>query len=312
MFIVEGANSTTTYNDMIVPEITDFSDDTYNIMEGSMFFEEGISKIVRATALAEVCAFKEGTLDSFEESVGGKVKEKLQELWAKFKAFVVKVKDRFIAWLRKTFTSNASFLVKYKKEIKENLYKLEKKNPDFEVPDFETAAAKFNSLMDYSVRGKIKAESIEESRNTASEEIAEIVKSVNEALDDTKTVKVGTAKVFATLENVTDFLKDTGKVKTVEVSFEKSTKSALDDAEKDIKTVEKLKDNKDYAVSIATLKLKKEKLSKQLDLAIKIDKKSLAVITKMAYAVLKLQHVDGDSIKKESAIDTLTKYLERI
>ena len=131
MFIVEGANSTTTYNDMIVPEITDFSDDTYNIMEGSMFFEEGISKIVRATALAEVCAFKEGTLDSFEESVGGKVKEKLQELWAKFKAFVIKVKDRFIAWFRKTFTSNASFLVKYKKEIKENLYKLEKKNPDF-------------------------------------------------------------------------------------------------------------------------------------------------------------------------------------
>ena len=83
MFILE---NTDTFQEAFnnFPEITDWSDDSYNILEASLFFNEDLNKIVQATAVAEVMAYHEGTIESFNEGAFETVKNKLAELWRKF------------------------------------------------------------------------------------------------------------------------------------------------------------------------------------------------------------------------------------
>ena len=148
MFIVESANDYV--NEAFgLPEITDWSDDSYNILESSLFFEEDMSRIIKATAVAEVMSYNEGTIESFNESVVDTVWNKIKQLWEKLKAFLKKIRDRFMAWIRKTFMSSESFFSKYKTVIKDNISKLERKNPKISVPNFQAANGELNKLDPY-------------------------------------------------------------------------------------------------------------------------------------------------------------------
>ena len=144
MFIVENTNTVMSFNSF--PEITDWSDDSYNILEASLFFNEDLNKIVQAMSIAEVIAYHEGTIESFNESAFETVKNKLKQLWEKFKAFVLKVRDRFMAWVRKTFTSNDSFWSKYSNVTEDNYSKLAKKNPSFTCINFKDAATEVGKI----------------------------------------------------------------------------------------------------------------------------------------------------------------------
>ena len=108
MFILE---NTDTFQEEFnnFPEITDWSNDSYNILEASLFFNEELNNIAQATAVAEVVAYHEGSIESFNESAFETVKNKIKQLWEKFKAFVLKIRDRFMEWISKTFMSNGSF-----------------------------------------------------------------------------------------------------------------------------------------------------------------------------------------------------------
>ena len=149
MFIVESANDSYINEAFGLPEITDWSDDSYNILESSLFFEEDMSRIIKATAVAEVMSYNEGTIESFNEGVASTVWNKIKQLWEKLKAFLKKIRDRFMAWIRKTFMSSESFFSKYKTVIKDNISKLERKNPKISVPDFQAANGELNKLDPY-------------------------------------------------------------------------------------------------------------------------------------------------------------------
>ena len=99
MFIVESANDSYINESFGLPEITDWSDDSYNILESSLFFEEDMSRIIKATAVAEVMSYNEGTIESFNEGVANTVWNKIKQLWEKLKTFLKKVRDRFMAWI---------------------------------------------------------------------------------------------------------------------------------------------------------------------------------------------------------------------
>ena len=149
MFIVESTNDSYINEAFGLPEITDLSDDSYNILEASLFFEEDMSRIIKATAVAEVMSYNEGTIESFNESVVDTVWGKIKQLWEKLKAFLKKVRDRFMAWIRKTFMSSESFFSKYKKVISDNISKLERKNPKISVQDFQAANGELERLNAY-------------------------------------------------------------------------------------------------------------------------------------------------------------------
>ena len=62
MFILEAHNYENEFNNF--PEITYWSNDSYNILEASLFFEEDISNIITEMAVSEVNAYHEGTIES--------------------------------------------------------------------------------------------------------------------------------------------------------------------------------------------------------------------------------------------------------
>lgn len=96
MFILE---NTDTFQEEFnnFPEITDWSNDSYNILEASLFFEEDISNIITEMAVSEVNAYHEGTIESFNEGAFETVKNKIKQLWAKFKALVER-KFMIVLW----------------------------------------------------------------------------------------------------------------------------------------------------------------------------------------------------------------------
>lgn len=320
MFIVESAKSIN-YSDVNMPEITDFSDDAYNIMEGSMFFEEGVSKIIRASALAEVCAFKEGTIDAFSEGVGEKIKEKLKKLWEKFKAFIIKVKDRFVAWVRKTFTSNTSFLKKYKKVISENIEKLSAKNPSFNAPNFDRVVEAYNKLANPldSAKSALKAateDNLNDKYNEIIEEISKAYTKTKNELDSESEIKFKDLKVitFVDKEHIA-----TEKVeKAIDGDYpEKIVKEYTKCIEDTVKIINKhiselQKAKEEDKAEIKFNNIMKYACEKAIQLINEISKKNLSVITKVAYAAVKLQHTDINTIKAESSLDILDKYLQRI
>ena len=320
MFILEAHNYENEFNNF--PEITDWSNDSYNILEASLFFNEELNNIAQATAVAEVVAYNEGAIESFNESAFETVKNKIKQLWAKFKAFVLKVRDRFMAWIRKTFTSNESFWSKYGSVIEDNIGKLERKNPKisafdieaflkffndiyFNTKDIETATNK-NDVID------IYNDDIEKLSDTRKEMDSELNKSteytVKEIVDTLTKCKIKIGKnTYKDLENL--FKNGTDKMFGI-----KELEVAVKDFDKTIKAIEK-KDQTDLKVSKALYmaKLLKESFTLNLNMLVKCSKKIYNIITKIGYEAVKLQNTKEEDIKEESAsIDILNKYLQRI
>ena len=321
MFILENTNTfQEEFNNF--PEITDWSNDSYNILEASLFFNEELNNIAQATAVAEVVAYNEGTIESFNESAFETVKNKIKQLWAKFKAFVLKVRDRFMAWIRKTFTSNESFWSKYGSVIEDNIGKLERKNPkisafdidaflkffndiNFDTKDIETATNK-NDVID------IYNDDIEKLSDTRKEMDSELNKSteytVKEIVDTLTKCKIKIGKnTYKDLENL--FKNGTNKMYGI-----KELEVKVKDYDKTIKAIEK-KDQTDLKVSKALYmaKLLKESFTLNLNMLVKCSKKIYNIITKIGYEAVKLQNTKEEDIKEESAsIDILNKYLQRI
>ena len=308
MFIVENTDTVMNFNDF--PEITDWSNDSYNILEASLFFNEELNKITQATAVAEVIAYNEGTIESFNEGAFETVKNKIKQLWEKFKAFVSRVTDRLLAWIRKTFTSNESFWSKYGDVIEDNMPKVKKKNPKFKIFDVDTVAEcyiKLDQLLMTKFSGKE-----EEARNQYDEKIDElndIKKDMNTAIDSSETV---------------DFKEITSKFKGIAVN-KNTYKQIESDAKQDKKDLEKkIKECEDKAKSyknakgvmlynLLSAKLQKECLTAELNAYTRVTKKTVQLATNIAYEAVKLQNTKEEDVKEESAsIDLLNKYLQRI
>ena len=342
MFIVESANDyfNTSFN---LPEITDWSDDSYNILESSLFFEEDMSRIIKATAVAEVMSYNEGTIDSFNESVAETVWNKFKQLWEKLKTFLKKIRDRFMAWIRKTFSSSESFFSKYKTVIKDNMSKLTRKNPKISVPDFKAANDELNNLDDYFSEPKGAGDSAYKTSNklaNATED--EYINNFNDACDEIDDIVSNFNKELdhATEENVRDINMADGTKITEAVVVDKAIKTYNDkhkELEKAVKKCESAlkpmlkssyvddsdKDEtgtkKSEKATIITkrvvynLKIAKKALTAKHNGTISLSKAEVKALTKVAYEAVKLQNTKEEDIKEESAsIDLLNKYLQRI
>lgn len=346
MFIVESADDSYINESFGLPEITDWSDDSYNILESSLFFEEDMSRIIKATAVAEVMSYNEGTIESFNEGVASTVWNKIKQLWEKLKAFLKKVRDRFMAWIRKTFMSSESFFSKYKTVIKDNMSKLERKNPKISVPSFVDANTALNRLGEYYVKNrsftaganhKLGSDATDndyiDKYNDICEEIDDIVDDFNKELDRTSE------------ENIKDIKMADGSAITTAVVGDKPIKEYNDkhkELETDVKNCEKqlkpmlksgyvdpgdkklddqgqpTKDTNEKA-SIFTkrivynVKIAKKALTAKHNGTIALCKAEVKAMTKVAYEAVKLQNTKEEDIKEESAsIDLLNKYLQRI
>lgn len=344
MFIVENANSIITERFNNFPEITDWSDDSYNILEASLFFNEDLNKIVQATAVAEVIAYHEGTIESFNEGAFETVKNKLAELWRKFKAFVLKVRDRFMAWIRKTFTSNESFWAKYGNVIEDNYSKLVRKNPSFKFinkEDVGAAFGRYNALVtkfssdgadsgfnNIDIKNEENKSQVVDAYNDYMEQLDDIKKDMREALTKEEEFKL------SELTSVDCFPLKKDTYKKIVESFKKGkdNKGGTDSLEKDIKAEErnistwsKSKNRTDLdktlgeghsvdtAKALYAAKLKKELWTFKLNSIVELSKKTCKLATKVAYEAVKLQNTKEEDIKEESAsLDLLNKYLQRI
>ena len=335
MFIVENTNTVMSFNNF--PEITDWSDDSYNILEASLFFNEDLNKIVQATSIAEVIAYHEGTIESFNESAFETVKNKLKQLWEKFKAFVLKVRDRFMAWVRKTFTSNDSFWSKYGNVIEDNYSKLAKKNPTFTCINFNDASSEIDRLAKFMQEFSFDSIDIKDEENKQKvidaytdymEKLDDIKKDLNESLSKEEEFKLSELQTAVK----GDWLppkKDTYKKI---INFFKNGKSGTTAIEKEIsaqeKAIEKWSRSKnrtkpdmdlgdghtvDTAKALYSAKFSKEMLTCLLNAMTTLSKKSCKLCIKIGYEAVKLQNTKEEDVKEESAsIDILNKYLQRI
>ena len=332
MFILE---NTDTFQEAFnnFPEITDWSDDSYNILEASLFFNEDLNKIVQATAVAEVMAYHEGTIESFNEGAFETVKNKLAELWRKFKAFVLKVRDRFMAWIRKTFMSNGSFWSKYSDVIEDNASKVLRKNPKITTFDYESFGTEIDKLLKLEITSAIfkghsdsKSDVIDE-YNTLNENLDDIKKDISQALNKSEEhdikeflsfYKISLNKTaFKEQENdfkvITKYIEK--KIKTKEDEIKLRSKSTYTAGRDNLKNADKNAPyyGADTAIMLYSSKYAKSVLTAQLDFATKKSKKTLQILTKIGYEAVKLQNTKEEDIKEESAsIDLLNKYLQRI
>ena len=336
MFIVENTNTGMSFDRF--PEITDWSDDSYNILEASLFFNEDLNKIVQATSIAEVIAYHEGTIESFNESAFETVKNKLKQLWEKFKAFVLKVRDRFMAWVRKTFTSNDSFWSKYGNVIEDNYSKLAKKNPTFTCVNFKDAAIEigkvkaleksfnFNSI---DIKDEENKQKVIDAYTDYMEKLDDIKKDLKEALSKEEEFKLSEIASGNdsfplkkdTYKNIINYFKKGEDGNSGTDGLEKK----ITEQERRIKTWSKSKnrtteDEKlgdghtvDTAKALYAAKFFKEVYTCQLNTQVSVSKKACSLLTKIAYEAVKLQNTKEEDVKEESAsIDLLNKYLQRI
>ena len=342
MFIVENDNSLMeTFNNF--PEITDWSDDSYNILESSLFFEEDMSRIIKATAVAEVMSYNEGTIESFNESAFETVKNKIKQLWEKLKTFLKKVRDRFMAWIRKTFMSSESFFSKYKTVIKDNISKLERKNPKISVPDFEAANTKLEELSGYfnkSATDSFSSKKLDraneqdyiEKYNDICEEIDDIVDDFNKELDrkseeNIKAIKMADGTVITTaivaekaIKEYNDKHKDLETdVKNCEKQLKPMLKAGyVDKSDQKFNPITQQHEPNDKPSMVTkriiyNLKIAKKALTAKHNGTIALCKAEVRAMTKVAYEAVKLQNTKEEDIKEESAsIDLLNKYLQRI
>ena len=321
MFILENTNAfQEEFNNF--PEITDWSNDSYNILEASLFFNEELNNIAQATAVAEVVAYNEGAIESFNESAFETVKNKIKQLWEKFKAFVLKIRDRFMAWIRKTFMSNGSFWSKYGSVIEDNMGKLERKNPKisafdvdefiklfddlfFDEPELEHATDKDAVINAYNDYMEKLSDTRKEMDNELDKSTEYTVKEIVDALTKFK-IKIN-KNTYKDLENF--FKNGTDKMYGT-----KGLEKLIKDKNTTLKVLEK-KDQTDLKVSKALYmaKLLKEAYTINLNMLVKCSKKIYNIITKIGYEAVKLQNTKEEDIKEESAsIDILNKYLQRI
>ena len=340
MFIVESANDY--INEAFgLPEITDWSDDSYNILESSLFFEEDMSRIIKATAVAEVMSYNEGTIESFNESVVDTVWNKIKQLWEKLKAFLKKIRDRFMAWIRKTFMSSESFFSKYKKVISDNISKLERKNPKISVQDFQAANSELENLDAYfkedKTNNKFSAgdnhnlsnateDNYTDTYNDICEEIDDIVDNFNKELNDTSEVNVKDIKMSDGSKITEAIVKDKAikeyndKHKTLEKNVKDCEKQLKPMSKSDyIDASDTAKAKNDKKASIVTkrvvygLKIAKKALTAKHNGTIALSKAEVKAMTKAAYEAVKLQNTKEEDVKEESAsIDILNKYLRSI
>ena len=346
MFIVESENDSYINEAFGVLEITDWSDDSYNILESSLFFEEDMSRIIKATALAEVMSYNEGTIESFNEGVASTVWNKIKQLWEKLKAFLKKIRDRFMAWIRKTFMSSESFFSKYKTVIKDNISKLERKNPKISVPDFQAANGELNKLdpyfdnevgpdgAKYKTSSKLGDTATEDnyldSFNDACEEIDDIVSDFHKELDRKTEENVKEITMADNTKITTAIVGDkpiktyNDKHKTLEEAVKKTEKALkpmlksgyVHDTDYKENDSTKGKNEKPSMVTkliIYNLKIAKKALTAKHNGVIALAKAEVKAMTKVAYEAVKLQNTKEEDIKEESAsIDLLNKYLQRI
>ena len=339
MFIVENTNTAMSFDRF--PEITDWSDDSYNILEASLFFNEDLNKIVQATSIAEVIAYHEGTIESFNESAFETVKNKLKQLWEKFKAFVLKVRDRFMAWVRKTFTSNDSFWSKYGNVIEDNYSKLAKKNPSFTCINFKDAVTEVGKLRKFSDEFTFDSIDIKDEENKQKvidaytdymEKLDDIKKDLNEALSKEEEFKLSELQSDQKLTHMIPPKKDTYK-KIIDFYKKGDTiMPGTDKIEREInaqeKAIEKWSRSKnrtskdtelgdghtvDTAKALYGAKFAKETLTCLLNALTTLSKKECNLCAKIGYEAVKLQNTKEEDVKEESAsIDLLNKYLQRI
>ena len=319
MFIVENTDTVMNFNNF--PEITDWSNDSYNILEASLFFNEELNKITQATAVAEVIAYHEGTIESFNESAFETVKNKIKQLWEKFKAFIKKVSDRFVAWVRKTFMSNESFWSKYGRVIEDNMGKLERKNPKisaFDIEGYMDTTKKLDGEFNVVSYSNDKDKVIE-SYNNDIEKLGDFKKDLDKTLN--------TSEEFTVKELVEKCPIEIGKnaYKDLESYFKngasgfngtKQLEDKIKQIEKEIKANDakrkEAKADNAYALYYKS-KIKKEYLSTCLTFQVRFCKKLCNVLTKIGYEAVKLQNTKEEDVKEESAsIDLLNKYLQRI
>ena len=344
MFIVESANDSYINEAFGLPEITDWSDDSYNILESSLFFEEDMSRIIKATAVAEVMSYNEGTIESFNEGVASTVWNKIKQLWEKLKAFLKKVRDRFMAWIRKTFMSSESFFSKYKTVIKDNISKLERKNPKISVPDFQAANGELNKLDPYcnaeggpdvskyktssTLGDKATEDNYLDSFNDACEEIDNIVSDFHKELDRKTeenvkeiTMADGNTKITTAIVGDNPIKTYNDKHKTLEEDVKKTEKALkpmlksgyVDAGDTNDKGEKNEKPSMVTKRIIYNLKIAKKALTAKHNGVIALAKAEVKAMTKVAYEAVKLQNTKEEDIKEESAsIDLLNKYLQRI
>ena len=346
MFIVESANDSYINESFGLPEITDWSDDSYNILEASLFFEEDMSRIVKATAVAEVMSYNEGTIESFNEGVASTVWNKIKQLWEKLKTFLKKVRDRFMAWIRKTFMSSESFFSKYKTVIKDNISKLERKNPKISVPDFVAANTELNNLNKYYKKTTVvgtgnsysskdghnlddnaSVDNYIDQYNDICEEIDGVVDDFNKELDrkseeNINSIKIGNGTAITSAVTVDKAIKECNQkqkdleddVKECEKQIKPKLKSGYVDPEDKNDKGEQNKEASIYTKKIVyNLKIAKKALTAKHNCTIALCKAEVKAMTKVAYEAVKLQNTKEEDIKEESAsIDLLNKYLQRI
>ena len=321
MFIVENTNTfQEEFNNF--PEITDWSNDSYNILEASLFFNEELNNIAQATAVAEVVAYNEGAIESFNESAFETVKNKIKQLWAKFKAFVLKVRDRFMAWIRKTFMSNGSFWSKYGSVIEDNIGKLERKNPKISAFDVDEFIKLFDDLFFFvlEIEHATDKDAVINAYNDYMEKLSDTRKEMDNELDKSTeyTVKeiVDTLAKFKIKINKNTYkdLENFFKNGTDKMYGTKDLEELIKDDNTTLKALEK-RDQNNLAISNALYitKLSKEAYTINLNMLVKCSKKIYNIITKIGYEAVKLQNTKEEDIKEESAsIDLLNKYLQRI
>ena len=320
MFIVENTNTfQEEFNNF--PEITDWSNDSYNILEASLFFNEELNNIAQATAIAEVVAYHEGTIESFNESAFETVKEKIKQLWAKFRAFIKKVSDRFVAWVRKTFMSNESFWSKYGRVIEDNMGKLERKNPKisaFDIEGYMDTTKELDKAFGVGVYIGDK-ENVIESYNNDIEKLGDFKKDLDKALNTSEefTVKELVEKCPIEIgKNAYKDLESYFKNGATGFSGTKQLEDKIKQAERKLKErdAQRKEAKTDYAYAVYyRSRMKKEYLSTCLAFQVRFCKKLCSVLTKIGYEAVKLQNTKEEDIKEESAsIDILNKYLQRI
>lgn len=321
MFILENTNTfQEEFNNF--PEITDWSNDSYNILEASLFFNEELNNITQATAIAEVVAYNEGTIESFNESAFETVKNKIKQLWAKFKAFVLKVRDRFMAWIRKTFTSNESFWSKYGSVIEDNMGKLERKNPKISAFDVDEFIKLFDDLFfdEPELEHATDKDAVINAYNDYMEKLSDTRKEMDNELDKSTeyTVKeiVGTLTKFKIKINKNTYkdLENFFKNGTDKMYGTKDLEELIKEENTTLKALEK-RDQNNLGISKALYitKIIKEAYTINLNMLVKCSKKIYNILTKIGYEAVKLQNTKEEDIKEESAsIDLLNKYLQRI
>ena len=341
MFIVESANDSYINESFGLPEITDWSDDSYNILESSLFFEEDMSRIIKATAVAEVMSYNEGTIESFNEGVASTVWNKIKQLWEKLKAFLKKIRDRFMAWIRKTFMSSESFFSKYKTVIKDNMGKLTRKNPKISVPNFVAANDKLGKLDEYFKKDQIAgggntysskdghnldnatADNFINQFNDICGEINDIVSEFNKELDHKSEENINSIKMSDDTE-ITKAVVGDKAIKECNQKH-KDLEDGVKECEAQLKPmlksgyVDPSDQTADEKATIITkkivynLKIAKKALTAKHNGTIALCKAEVKAMTKVAYEAVKLQNTKEGDIKTESAsIDLLNKYLQRI